>query len=448
MMNGEDRRRNSGAGYTGVERRVQNNAPRNAFERLTGFGQRGSRAGAVESDEDVENDGLPTVGRRKGNSKLVNMLGIVVIIIAGVAMAVAVNGDKKKTPKKEKAAQPEAIANNLPPLVIPPAPPRLTPVAAPGQVPGQVPGQPVAGAGMNGGPGAGPIPLKNGAGGGAPGVAGKPAMTWQERKMGGVALTGSGAGGASQPTSAASASRIQDAVDAQNAAMISGQAGGGQGGGAPRGELASKLEPTVMKGTSASMLGDRNYIIAKGATLDCALETALDSTVPGLTTCRLTRDVYSDNGQVVLLDRGTQLVGEYQGGIKQGQARMFVLWSRAKTPNGVIVSLNSPGTDALGRSGLEGWVDTHFADRFGAAIMISLIKDSYAYLIARQSNGGGQNTLVLGNTAQGTDKMAEKALESTVNIPPTMIKNQGDHIQVMLARDLDFSTVYGLRSGQ
>lgn len=375
------------------------------------------------NDSDVDQDGIPPAGRRRGNNKIVNYLGIAVIVAAGVAVALAVTGDKDKKPIKNDEKQ-DAVTNNLPPLVIPAVPERIA--FAPEK--------------NNNDTRAKPIQYKNA------GPAEKPVATWQDRKMGGVTLVEYSVKGSSSSSNAAPQNTQTLNEDGFNQFMTPGGASG-----ASRGEFASKLEPTAMKGSMAALLPNRNYIIAKGTSLDCALETALDSTVPGMTTCRLTRDVYSDNGQVVLLDRGTQLVGEYQGGIKQGQARLFVLWSRAKTPNGVIVTLNSPGSDALGRSGLEGWVDTHFIDRFGAAIMISLLKDSYAYLIARQSsnNGGGaQNTLVLGNTAQGTDKMAEKALEASVNIPPTLMKNQGDHIQVMLARDLDFSSVYGLQVGQ
>lgn len=383
-----------------------------------------------------EDEGLPSVNRRRGGNKLVTALGFIFILGAAAAMIVSVNSPKDVRKHKETVRD-DRVANNLPPLVMPaPAAPAPIDFANTAPMQGVVP--PIA----PGESGAQPIPVH---GGKRPGIGpdGKPIVTWQDRKMGGMLLVANSRNVGASSGSAARLSATGN-EDGQPATFAGdrGRSGGGSS------ELGASLQPTVTKSVSATLLADRNYLITKGTALDCALETALDSTVPGLTTCRLTRDVYSDNGKVLLLDRGSQLVGEYQGGLKQGQVRLFVLWTRAKTPNGVVVSLNSPGTDALGRSGLEGWVDNHFMQRFGAAILLSFINSTLPALLTQNDNSGSGTTNIYGGTTSGGEKIVEKILESTVNIPPTIIKNQGDHIQVMVARDMDFSGVYGLRVKQ
>jgi type IV secretion system protein VirB10 len=141
------------------------------------------------------------------------------------------------------------------------------------------------------------------------------------------------------------------------------------------------------------------------------------------------------------LERGTKLVGETRGQVQQGSARVFVLWNEARTPTGVIVPLASPGADELGRSGLPGSVDRHFWERFGAAILISVI-DGVVQAAASSSRGNGT---VIVNPSATQDVMTE-VLKGTINIPPTVVKHQGDRIQVLVARDLDFRSVYELKS--
>lgn len=203
----------------------------------------------------------------------------------------------------------------------------------------------------------------------------------------------------------------------------------------------------LMKSTStplrkASFLGDRNFILAKGSFIDCALQTKLDSTVPGMTSCTVTRNIYSDNGKILLIERGSTISGEYQSNVQQGMKRIFVLWSRLKTPNGIVVDLESPGADSLGASGLPGHVEDHFWKRFGGAMMLSLVDDIAK--AASSSKNSSSTNLNFNSTGEAAQNMAAEALKNTINIPPTLYKNQGEQIGIYIARDLDFSSVYSI----
>ncbi len=212
----------------------------------------------------------------------------------------------------------------------------------------------------------------------------------------------------------------------------------GEGGDATP-TLTSLLRPSVTPAVAASVLPTRRLLLAKGAFIDCTLETAIDSTLPGMTTCITATDTFSADGTVVLLERGTKLVGETRGQVAQGTSRIFVLWDEARTPTGVVVPLSSPGSDELGRSGLTGEVNRHFWDRFGAAILLTVINGAVQGAVQSQSTGSS----VIVSPTSTSDVMTE-VLRSTVNIPPTVTKAQGDRIQVFVARDVDFRPVYAL----
>lgn len=153
------------------------------------------------------------------------------------------------------------------------------------------------------------------------------------------------------------------------------------------GDLESLLHPGITKAVNAQLLPTRRLMLPKGAFIDCTLETAIDSTLPGMTTCIMATDAFSADGSVVLMERGTKLVGETRGQVQQGSTRVFVLWTEARTPTGVIVPLASPGTDELGRSGLPGEVNRHFLERFGAAILISIIDGAIQAKVQSSANG-------------------------------------------------------------
>jgi type IV secretion system protein VirB10 len=212
----------------------------------------------------------------------------------------------------------------------------------------------------------------------------------------------------------------------------------------PTSALNQRLRTVATVSASATQLPTQRLLLPKGAFIDCTLETAIDSTLPGLTTCITAVDTFSADGTVVLMERGTKLIGETQGDAEQGRARLFVLWTEARTPKGVIVPLSSPGTDALGRAGISGKVNRHFFDRFGAALLISVIDGTIQAAAANQASGASGTTVVL--NPSGTRDVMTEVLKSTVSISPTITVKNGSRIQILVARDVDFRSVYSLQA--
>lgn len=214
------------------------------------------------------------------------------------------------------------------------------------------------------------------------------------------------------------------------------------GGGLFGGQLQGSATPKV----AASMLGNRSLTLPKGTAFTCALKTKVISATSGLVGCQVQRNVYSDDGRVLLIERGSHLDGEYRiASVRPGTVRIPVLWTRIRTPLGVTVDIDSPGTGQLGESGIDGYVDNRWGERIGAAMLLSLIDDSVKLVIQNQASDRQADTIVLPSTTANTSKLAEKVLDSTINIPPLIYQNQGGIVGIYVARDVDFSSVYELK---
>ncbi len=185
----------------------------------------------------------------------------------------------------------------------------------------------------------------------------------------------------------------------------------------------------------ARILQRPDATIAQGAIITGVLETAINSDLPGYTRALVTRDVRSFDGTRVLAPRGSRLIGQYRSGLALGQSRAFVIWTRLIRPDGVSIDLDSPGADALGRGGLEGETDRHFFQRFGGAILLSLIG------VAGDVVSSDNNPQVVIGVSRGGESAASAAVGEEINIPPTVRVDQGTPIRIFVSRDLDFSTV-------
>ena len=235
---------------------------------------------------------------------------------------------------------------------------------------------------------------------------------------------------------------------AQNPYVNGGASGGSSGGslmgGSSRGgeSIGGMLATETYPDGIAQQRQDLKFLLIHGTTIPCTLIQRIVTNYPGQTSCLINRDVYSADGSVVLVSRGSKVDGERKVSMKNGIAKVFVAWGSIETPDGVRVRIDSLAADQLGSAGLDAWIDNHYPERFGGAILLSFLDDVFQAIADSASNNDGPQ---FDSSTDNTQDMASIALENSINIPPTGYVNHASETNIIVARDIDFRHIYGVQ---
>jgi len=198
---------------------------------------------------------------------------------------------------------------------------------------------------------------------------------------------------------------------------------------AANGSEAGKGEERV----EASRFANPSTTVPKGTVIQAVLETALDSTRPGFARAIVSRDIYGFDGKRVLIAKGSRLIGEYKADLAAGQRRALIQWKRLMRPDDVIINLDSPSADPLGRAGVKGKVNSHFFEKFGGAMLQSALNIGTQVGVNKLANGSVIYAVPLMTQAAPTIQQDK--------VVPTLTVRQGTSVSVFVAKDLDFTAV-------
>lgn len=230
-----------------------------------------------------------------------------------------------------------------------------------------------------------------------------------------------------------------------------GQSSGTPSAGAGQPKNTTLPQPETPPAAVRRIPYNPDLYVPENTAIPCSLDYRFVSDRAGKIRCTIADDIWSASGNTKLIEKGTTATGVYQTGAEtgmtHGQGRAFLIITKLRTRQSPYLDIPLVDTRAageLGEAGVDGWIDSHFSERFGGALLVGMIPDIGAWA----SNSAGQkdrNTDYTENSRQAMADMARTTLENSINIPPTLDKNQGEIINLITGQDIDFSGIYTLR---
>lgn len=237
-----------------------------------------------------------------------------------------------------------------------------------------------------------------------------------------------------------------------------GAAGGGGLAGGPsdaRPRSVSASDDAFMdaaaRANSARAIRDDGLLaagtVAQGAMVPAVLMSRINTDLPGDVVAMVTVDIYdSIKSRMLLIPRGTRIVGRYNADVQSGVPRVSAAFTRLILPNGRSVQLGAMrGVDGQGGSGLEGELDSHFWSMYGASFLVAglahLFENSSTNItVNNYGSSGGSVGSAAGQILVDTTK---KIMEKDSARRPTITIEPGGKFNIMVQRDIELPPYSG-----
>jgi type IV secretory pathway VirB10-like protein len=189
------------------------------------------------------------------------------------------------------------------------------------------------------------------------------------------------------------------------------------------------------------------YTLRAGTVIPGTLITGINSDLPGEIVGQVSRDVYDSRTQrILLVPRGSRLIGTYDNQVVAGQGRLLVAWTRLILPDGRSVRL--PGLalkDPQGQTGAKDKVDNHWRRVFGNALLLSAIGAGVQLSQPQQASALAPPTagqVAAGALGQELSSVALEIIRRGMDVAPTITIRPGQAFNVFLNGDLVFDGPY------
>ena len=193
----------------------------------------------------------------------------------------------------------------------------------------------------------------------------------------------------------------------------------------------------------ASYIADSSITIAQGKMISAILETAINTEMPGAVRAVVSRDIFGESGNKILIPRGSRLYGAYSSSILRGQARVQIGWTRLIRPDGVSLNINFTVSDQFGRAGIPGDVDNRYSSVISNSLLTSILTVGGVAAAQKLINNNANSTTTV-NQNQGITTTTTNATNQAVyDVTKTIL----DTIGQIITNSIDLNPVIRIPQG-